>query len=381
MTAMKTLLCLYCLCLTLHLAGAEWIQADASITYKQVDGHALKLHLFFPDGSAPKQEKPAIVFFHGGGWQRGHTYSHFPHAQHLKDRGMISVVAEYRLKDTHGNQPIDCLKDAKSAMRYVRSHAKELSIQADKIAAAGASAGGQLAFMCTKNDGINDSNDDLRISSAPNALWLHIPVLNTGPEGFSHNWVKKYWQTFSPHHNINEETPATLINIGDKDPVTPLPIAQKFVAAMHAAKRSCQLRIYPGGAHNVLQRNKFPRNFYDALIAGDDFLHQQGFLAEPLSREQRGWLRVQGGATLIDVRSKAEYDEGHFENALFIPHTEIAARIAQTNLQKDDHIILYCKSGGRSGMAEKTLHELGYTHAFNAGGYVDLKKAKPIAYK
>ena len=378
---MRQLLLLFFLTSSLHLAAAEWIRADQSLVYKRVGAAELSLHIFFPNGAVPKQAVPGIVFFHGGGWQRGHVYSYYPHAQHLKDRGMVAVVAEYRLKDTHKNQPIDCVKDAKSAMRYVRAHANELGIISEQIAAAGASAGGQLAFICSKNDGINDDNDDLTVSSAPNALWLHVPVLNTGPGGFSHNWVKKYWQDFSPHHNINQATPPILINIGDKDTVTPLPIAQQFVEAMHAAKRPCQLRLYPDGAHNVFSRSKFPQNFYDALIAGDDFLHQHGFLAQALSREQRGWLRIQGGATLIDVRSQSEYDEGHFEQALLMPHTEIAKLISKTTINKDAHIILYCRSGGRAGTAEKTLRDLGYTNVFNAGGYADLKKIKPVTYK
>lgn len=74
----------------------------------------------------------------------------------------------------------------------------------------------------------------------------------------------------------------------------------------------------------------------------------------------------------IDVRSPAEYKEGHIKNAVNIPHKQIADEIDKLGLDKDTRIRLYCGSGGRAGIAKKTLNELGYTKVINAGGYKDI---------
>lgn len=74
----------------------------------------------------------------------------------------------------------------------------------------------------------------------------------------------------------------------------------------------------------------------------------------------------------IDVRSAAEYQQGHIEGALLMPHDRIAKLIAKADLAKDTDIILYCRSGRRAGIAEETLRALGYTNITNAGGYEEV---------
>ncbi len=79
-------------------------------------------------------------------------------------------------------------------------------------------------------------------------------------------------------------------------------------------------------------------------------------------------------ATLIDVRSAAEFKTGHLKNALNIPHTEIGDEIAKHVKKKDAEIVLYCRKGGRAEAALKTLEKMGYTKVTNAGGYEEIKK-------
>lgn len=77
----------------------------------------------------------------------------------------------------------------------------------------------------------------------------------------------------------------------------------------------------------------------------------------------------------IDVRTQQECDAGHLEQAALIPHTEIGDKIASVVADKDTPIKLYCRSGGRAGMAKKTLEDMGYTNVENVGGYEDARKA------
>lgn len=83
---------------------------------------------------------------------------------------------------------------------------------------------------------------------------------------------------------------------------------------------------------------------------------------------------IQDGAhVLIDVRSSAEFAEGHLPDARLIPHYRIGELIGGVAPDKDTPIVLYCRSGNRSQIARETLLDLGYTRVIDAGGYEQLK--------
>jgi phage shock protein E len=87
-------------------------------------------------------------------------------------------------------------------------------------------------------------------------------------------------------------------------------------------------------------------------------------------------MAAAGDPLWIDVRSDSEYSEGHVEQAINIPYTEIAAGVAELGTEKDAVIYVYCRSGRRSGIAKETLDGIGFTGVVNIGGMEDaLKKA------
>lgn len=75
---------------------------------------------------------------------------------------------------------------------------------------------------------------------------------------------------------------------------------------------------------------------------------------------------------LIDVRSSEEFSAGALPGAIRIGHDEIAAQIASIAPDKDSPLVLYCRSGRRSGIAKQSLEALGYRQVVNAGAYDDL---------
>lgn len=79
---------------------------------------------------------------------------------------------------------------------------------------------------------------------------------------------------------------------------------------------------------------------------------------------------------VIDVRTEQEYKAGHLKNSINIPYGEIKDTIAEHVHDKNQKIIVYCRSGRRSGIAKKTLDEMGYTNVINAGAYEKLKEAE-----
>ena len=80
--------------------------------------------------------------------------------------------------------------------------------------------------------------------------------------------------------------------------------------------------------------------------------------------------------TVVDVRTEAEWDSGHLEGALHIEWQDILK--ISSDIQKDEEIFLYCRSGNRSGKATKILVDAGYINAKNAGGIEDASELLDI---
>ena len=89
------------------------------------------------------------------------------------------------------------------------------------------------------------------------------------------------------------------------------------------------------------------------------------------AEQAKTMLGEEADAKLLDVRTQAEYDEGHIEGAILIPDTEIEARAEKELLDKDVPILVYCRSGRRSAAAAKVLAGLGYTKVYDLGGIID----------
>lgn len=118
------------------------------------------------------------------------------------------------------------------------------------------------------------------------------------------------------------------------------------------------------------------------LMLGGQFLGAGSALAAPpvkgdIAAATQAWEMIANGALLIDVRSAEEYAQGHIEGSINIPHTEVD-RLAE--LIGDDlarPVVVYCRSGNRSGQAEAALEKLGYTGIFNGTGFEALQATRP----
>ena len=74
---------------------------------------------------------------------------------------------------------------------------------------------------------------------------------------------------------------------------------------------------------------------------------------------------------IIDARTEEEFAEGHIENAILIPEYEIANRAEKELPDKEQLILVYCRSGRRSKIASEELVKLGYTNVKEFGGIID----------
>jgi phage shock protein E len=76
--------------------------------------------------------------------------------------------------------------------------------------------------------------------------------------------------------------------------------------------------------------------------------------------------KLAAGATVLDVRSEAEFRSGAFKGALHVPVQELQARLAE--VPKGRPVVVYCASGARSAMAVRILKKAGHPDVVNAGG-------------
>lgn len=270
------------LCFATLACGAAFAVDPISHVFKKVADRELTLNAFNPPDWKPTDQRPAIVFFHGGGWVGGTPKQFLKHCEYLSTRGMVAIEADYRhIPKGDKGPPTDCVHDAKSAVRWVRSHAKELGIDPNRIAAGGGSAGGHLAAFVGTVDGLDDPADDLKVSAKANALALFNPVFDNGPDqGWGRERVGDRFKEFSPAHNISKDDPPAIIFLGTQDKLIPVSVVERFKANMEKAGGRCEAKFYEGQGHGFFNPGKGGTDeyFYQTLLETDKFLISLGWL-------------------------------------------------------------------------------------------------------
>lgn len=97
---------------------------------------------------------------------------------------------------------------------------------------------------------------------------------------------------------------------------------------------------------------------------------------DPVAARQ-AWPMIEQGVLLIDVRTPAEFAQGHVDGALNIPWEQTGKLMAAIGPDKQRPVVVYCRSGNRSGRAKVVLETKGYTNIFNATGLEAMKATKP----
>ena len=206
--------------------------AQEKILYKQIDTTKLFVEVYYPEKKESSIAHPAIIFFFGGGWVGGDKSQFVNHANYFSKRGLTCFLVDYRTKNNNNTTPFESLKDAKSAIRFIRKNATTFGIDARKIIASGGSAGGHLAAAAALTDRCFENTDDLSVSCIPNALVLFNPVIDNGPGGYGFEKIGEAYTYFSPIHNIKKGAPPTIIFLGTKDKHFPVETALLYKKEM-----------------------------------------------------------------------------------------------------------------------------------------------------
>ena len=251
--------------------GTNLLRCAEQVVYKRTPQEDLRLYLLRPAGQSGSP-LPAIVYFTGGGWVNGTAAGMIANAEWFREQGIIGIAADYRVKSRHGTTPLECVRDGKSAIRYVREHATELGIDPNRIIAAGGSAGGHVA-AATVLDGNDETNEDTRVSSKPNALVLHNPVLGLG---FGADFFAAH-PDCSPIKGVRAGWPPTILSCGTLDKTTPYRFAQQFAEKMQTAGNACELITVTNADHSCDWPATNP-TFLPTMKHMADFLRAQGII-------------------------------------------------------------------------------------------------------
>jgi acetyl esterase/lipase len=198
---------------------------------------------------------------------------------------MVAVLATYSI-ERHGRTEFESIADAKSAIRWIRKHADELGIDENRIAAGGGSVGGYLAACAAMSTVMDEKNEDLSISSVPNALVLFNPrLVMQGSE--DPPLTKKDIRYLngrdilglSPFHNIYKGAPPTIIFQGTADSL--IQDAHRFCEKMKNYGNTCEVVPYEGRVHGFF--HYFHGNNPDFLSTMETtvlFLSKLGYISK-----------------------------------------------------------------------------------------------------
>lgn len=261
--------------------------------YKTVDDTKLNIYIFKPAKHEGNESRTAIVFFFGGGWNGGTPQQFEQHCRYFASRGMIAMTADYRVLSRNGTKADACVMDGKSAIRWVRTNARKLGVDPDRIVAGGGSAGGHVAACTATIDGMAQPGEDTLVSSKPNGLALFNPATVIAPiPGIQLMDADKLAsirqrtgvepEKLSPFHQLKKGLPPTILFHGTADKTVPFKTAELFIEKAKANGDPAQLASYEGQGHGFFNFGRKDNEYYLKTVKQlDEFLVAYGLLEGP----------------------------------------------------------------------------------------------------
>jgi acetyl esterase/lipase len=286
-------------------------------TYRHTGEEELKLWLYPPNpgvkNTKPSEKPtPAVVFIHGGGWGGGHASYFSPQAIYFAQRGVTAVTINYRLTNSLSDNidkkvakkeksfVEDCVKDSKTALRWLRQHAAQFNIDPDRIVCAGGSAGAHIISAMATMPEFNNPGDNLKISARPNTMVLYNPAFDFvdstpgGKKGVAQS--KRLGvpiEQVSPPHRVDATTPPTLVLSGEKDGWAPPDLLHAFMNRMKKHSRPVTFVEYLGATHGFFNYWPSQNPFFASTTKQMDlYLIELGYLnGAPNVRKLMPWYQ------------------------------------------------------------------------------------------
>jgi len=250
----------YAITVLIIFSGHCFASSPEEISYLG-PGRSEKADLYRPTDSHPRPW-PAVVLIHGGGWFSGDKADARERriAETLTGAGYVVLSINYRLcrKPEEASAWPQSLLDGRKAIEWLRSHASEYGVDAERLALVGSSAGGHLALMLTLagTDGEEDASGGIRCAVA-----LYPPTNMTDWKDIRAWKITRkenpdIYGKASPTRYLAKQSPPLLLIHGDADTVVPLAQSEAFAKEARAKGASCDLIVVPGGAHGFALQPK-----------------------------------------------------------------------------------------------------------------------------
>lgn len=213
--------------------------AFAEVTNAAGKRETLRLDIYQPVG-APAGPRPAILWFHGGGFRPGNDKQqvYIPlFARAFAARGFVGIAPDYRVRADPAPDPAgtlaDCVADGRQALAWVRVHSGAYGIDPQRIVLAGGSAGGMLVLNLAH--------------TSPGPL--------EGVRGIIDLWGTPVepWRRYGP---VRLGSPPTFIVHGTADELVPYQNSQKLAAELEEAGVKHTLLTLPGAPHTPLMHSE-----------------------------------------------------------------------------------------------------------------------------
>jgi acetyl esterase/lipase len=250
--------------------------------YKEVDGKALEIWIWKPADWKKEDRRSAVVFYHGGGWKGGSPTAFARQSAKLAEMGMVAFSVQYRLTAQPGVTVVECVKDARSAFRWVKTYAGELGVDVKRIAAGEGSAGGHLAAGLVTLGAFEDEKDDMSVVIDPVALVLFNPAVKLDFERARNGAAKEGRKLedllrVSPYHHLKAGHPPTVIFHGDEDTTVPIESVQAYAAKVKELGGAFEVVVTAGQGHAFFNREPY---VWETLARAEGFLRELGMLKQ-----------------------------------------------------------------------------------------------------
>jgi len=198
--------------------------------------------------------RPTIAYFHGGSWSEGKPDWFFDTGKEYAKKGWVAVAVEYRIKGRHGNYPFESVKDAKTAIRWLRKNSARYKIDPTKVVATGNSAGGHLVLAAALVENWNEESDDILVDAKPNIVIVNSAVYDLTVE--NSKWIaenqpdKDIVKEISPNSLVKPSTTKYMLIHGENDKRCTFSSAEYFFNRMKSLGNEIQL-------HKIADANHF----------------------------------------------------------------------------------------------------------------------------
>ena len=236
--------------------------------FKKTPQRDLKVFVDYPADWRATDRRPAIVFWHGGGFTQGNAGQFFEQADYFAARGAVCLRPEYRLRDTDNTLPVSAVEDGISAIRWIKQHADQFGIDRDRIAVGGGSAGGCMAAAVATVDtkkfaelGFVGKDDDQTIDTKVSAMILYNPFLDffepTHPRQIEEECLllgkdpedyREALHAISAIENVTKDSPPNIILFGTKDAFYVSDL--RWIVKCRELGANCRDFVYEGEVHS-----------------------------------------------------------------------------------------------------------------------------------